>query len=200
MITPTNDATIETHIESIADALNQINDSLSSISTILSSTNIWDSLWFSAMIGAGAAIAVFSTEKYFSWKKRHNKDLLEYCKWLNEQWIFRAPDGLLDAARSTTYGHEERNTTTGERKVTPEKPLGEKMVIELRRDLKWWREPNYWLRRIFKKYEKELQKFDVLENEDKEEEKRLLASAAVYFEKIDRYAYKITGDNEDTAV
>ena len=61
-------------------------------------------------------------------------------------------------------------------------------------------QPNYRLRRIFKKYEKSLQAFDVLENENKDKEKLLLASAAVHFDKIDRYAFKITGDNEDTAI
>ena len=134
---PTNSLTIEAQLESIADALNQINDSLSAIYAISSNTNFWESQWFSAIIGAGAAISFFSTEKYFSWRKRHKKELLEYCKWLNEQWTFRAPDSLLDTARSTIYGYEERNIATGERKVVPEKTIGEKMVIELRRDLKW---------------------------------------------------------------
>lgn len=191
---------IEKQLESVVHSLNQINENLISISNFLTNTNFWDSSWFSAMIGAGTAIAVISIEKYFSLKNQYNEKLLSFCKWLNEQWTFRSPDSLLASARSTIYGHEEKNITTGEIKIIPEKSLGEKMVIELRRDLKWWREPGFKLKRLFKKYEKLLQKFDNLEDGNIGQEKELLNFASVVFNKIDDYAYKITGDTEHTAI
>lgn len=186
--------------DTIIVALNGINRNLTLIVEQLSNQSFLDSQWFAALIGAGSAIFIFSIEKAFSWRKREYEKLLDYCKWLNEQWIFRAPDALLHAARSTVYGYEERNSTTGEVKVCPEKPLGEKMVIELRRDLKWWRQPNKKLHRYFKKYEQALNMFGQLQKDDQEQEKLFVDQALVYFNKIDNYAYKVTGDNEHTAI
>lgn len=186
--------------DTIIAALNGINSNLAQIVENLSNKSFLDSQWFAALIGAGSAIIIFSIEKTISWRKRENEKLLDYCKWLNEQWVFRSPDSLLNSARSTVYGHEERNLTSGEVKVVPEKPLGEKIVIELRRDLKWWRQPNRKLHRYFKKYEKMLYKFDQLKDDDPEQEKVLIEQALGYYNKIDNYAYKITGDNEHTAI
>lgn len=186
--------------DSIIRALRGIENHFGLIANEITNRSFLDSQWFAALIGAGSAILIFSIEKFFSWRKKENEKLLDYCKWLNEQWTFRAPDALLDAARSTVYGHNERNLTTGEVKVVPEKPLGEKLVIELRRDLKWWRQPNRKLHRYFKKYEKSLYKFDELRDKDRDGEKILIDQARKYYEKIDNYAYKITGDNEHTAI
>ncbi|MCU7835297.1 MAG: hypothetical protein KZQ83_08580 [gamma proteobacterium symbiont of Taylorina sp.] len=187
-------------LDKIVDVLNGINSNLTTIANALNNDSFLDSKWFAALIGAGSAIIIFIIEKYFSWRKRENKKLLEFCKWLNEQWTFRSPDTLLGAAHSTIYGHEERTSNTEEVKVIPEKPLGEKMIIELRRDLKWWREPDRTLHRYFKKYEKLLSKFDQLQEADPALEKILIEQAMVYYDKIDIYAYKVTGDNEHTAI
>ncbi|MGZ8227639.1 MAG: hypothetical protein ACXWT3_13535 [Methylococcaceae bacterium] len=184
----------------IISVLNEINTNLSIIAQSLANDSFINSQWFSALIGAGSAIFIVIIEKYISWRKRENERLLDFCKWLNEQWPFRSPDTLLKAARSTVYGHEERNSKTGEVKVVPEKPLGEKMVIELRRDLKWWREPNRTLNKYFKKYEELLSKFDQLHEADSTLEKQLIDEAMKYYEKIDAYAFKVTGDNEHTAI
>jgi len=99
-----------------------------------------------------------------------------------------------------TYGHVEKNLNTGEERIFPEKPLGEKMVIELRRDLKWWREANRELTKMFREYEKRLKDFDALTDVDKEEEARLIERANKQYEKIDKYAFKVTGDNEYTYI
>ncbi|MFK5894346.1 MAG: hypothetical protein QM504_14080 [Pseudomonadota bacterium] len=66
--------------------------------------------------------------------------------------------------------------------------------------MKWWRQPNRKLHRYFKKYEHALYKFDKLQESDPEKEKLLIDQALVYYNKIDNYAYKITGDNEHTAI
>lgn len=187
-------------LDKTIDVLNDINSNLTTIANALNKDSFLDSQWFAAFIGAGSAIIIFLIEKYLSSRKREKEKLLEFCKWLNEQWTFRSPDTLLDAANSTTYGYEERNSNTEEVKVTPEKPLGEKMIIELRRDLKWWREPDRTLHRYFKKYEKLLSKFDLLQEAEPALEKTLIEQAMVYYEKIDAYAYKVTGDNEHTAI
>lgn len=183
---------------SIADSMHGINTSLALIAEGMNQPGILDSQWFSALIGAAAAILIFLAEKIFSWKKREAEKLLDYCKWLNEQWPFRSPDILLDDAQSTVYGHIVVNSSTGERKIAPEKPLGDKMVIALRRDLKWWRQPNRRLHTYFKEYENSLRKFNELQENQPEVEREFIKNSLDSYEKIDRYAFAVTGDNEHT--
>jgi len=189
-----------TPLEAIVYNIDKINENLSVIAEALYENNFWDSQWFAALIGDSAAVAVFSIEKLFLWRRRKSEKLVDLAKWLNVQWIFRSPGDLLKSARSSGYGYTKTEGKTGKKEVVLDKPLGEKMVITLRRDLKYWRYPGWRFRRLFRKYEKSLQAFDMLKDGDKEEQDRLLAQAKIYFEKIDNLAFKITGDNEWTAM
>lgn len=185
-------------IPSIMDSMHGINTSLALIADGMSQRSVFDSQWFSALTGAAAALFIFLAEKIFSWRIREAEKLLDYCKWLNEQWSFRSPDMLLDDARSTVYGHFVVNALTGEKRVVPEKLLGDKMIITLRRNLKWWRQPNRRLHTYFKEYENSLRKFNELQENQPEVEREFINKSLVSYEKIDRYAFAVTGDSEHT--
>jgi len=80
----------------------------------------------------------------------------------------------------------------------PEKPMTEKIVIELRRHAKYWRFPISLIRFHFWRYEEALRKMpnDISRVEMKTNEK--YKAAEVEFNKICRLAEKKTGDTQWT--
>lgn len=145
----------------------------------------WDTQWFSALIGAitgllgsGAVSAI----------RERNKRLFNYHQWFLGQGTFSSPDTLLKQAQITSYASAEPG----------DKPLGEKMVIELRSHTKYWYEPLSMIRFLLSRYEAALWKIKngrkgEVENtsEYKEAEKR--------FKAVEDFIYRKTGENEWTS-
>lgn len=169
------------------DLINSINTLSASIKHLdysmqtASSTHWWNTQWFSAVIGA---LTGFIGSSVYSSLKNRNKKLFDTYQWFLEQGTFSDPDGLLMKAIITQYQNED-------------KPLGEKMVIELRSHTKYWYEPYGMFRFLLSRYEKSVWKIKSGTRtgvKDQPEYKE----AVKRFEKVMNFVYKKTGENEWT--
>jgi len=185
-------------MNTISKQLALINNTLSDISKALSTQSFWNSQLFAAIIGASSAILVLLIQQFWVWYRNKKHKFNEVCNWIAGKYQFMTPDVLFEIASSTSYGSTVHNKTTREEKIIPEKPLGDKMVIELRSKVKYWRFPSFRLRRLFKKYEMSLNKFNDFDSIDGDDLNRLLSESRKYIEIIKNIAFRKTGENDYT--
>src|SRR4030043_1843147 len=138
--------------ESILKQMQEMNNNISELTNIIqTSQSFWNSQLFAAIIGASSAIMVLLIKQLWNWKQKRKDALEKIYKWIAEQNDFWNPRSLFDEASRTGYGCTTRDDVTGGTTNIPEKTLGEKMVIELRSHVKYWKYPSHWLRKLFKK-------------------------------------------------
>ncbi len=145
----------------------------------------WDTQWFSALIGATAALIGGGL---LSAIRDRNRRLFEYHQWLLTQGTFSSPDTLLKQAWITSYAGVQEE----------DKSVSEKMIIIFRSHIKYWYEPLSWIRFLLWRYEASLRKIKngkkgEVENtpEYKEAERR--------FKAVEDFIYRKTGENEWTS-
>ena len=138
--------------ESILQSMQSIDSTLKQIDANLATKSFFDSTLFAALIGAVGALLL--QEVYKAYKHRQ-KGITELYETITKNGWAYDPDSLMRTAKITIYGGTEVNQD-GEKNIIPEKPLGEKMIIELRRNFKYWTFPRCKTTRKLKKYEKKL--------------------------------------------
>lgn len=172
----------ETDIDNLAKQLQLLNNNMSILIETIGSQSFWNSQLFAAIIGASSAIAVLLIQQLWNLKNNRKNRMDKIYKWICAQYGFWAPRSLFENASNTSYSGTE-------------KPIGEKMVIDLRSHVKYWRYPNYRLRRYFKEYEHSLLSFNVCSDKNYE---KYFSNSELIFEKIKDIAFKKTGENEWT--
>ena len=173
--------------DSVLQQLHTINDTLSElVKAVQSSQSFWNSQLFAAILGASAAISVVMIQQLWNWRKNIKERLEKIYKWITEQNAFWSPQSLYNQASQTSYA------------CNPDKLLGEKMVIELRRHVKYWKYPDIRLRNLFKRYEKLLLQFNSCDCSKADSVSKYLAEADAVFTKITERVYKKTGENQWT--
>lgn len=177
----------------LPSSIEALSQSIQNLTVALHYQPFWNSNWFAALIGALSAIVV--TSVIDDVRKRRLK-LREFYAWIMEQGTFSSPSALLHVARITMYGHTF--TKNGVSTEVPEKPLGEKMVIELRKHTKYWLFPYSRIRLLFHSYERTLQKIPADESAKTVESNLIYKEAEEIFNKIMRLAERKTGDNQWT--
>jgi len=181
---------------STVSSLNLIAGNIKQLIAILQVTyqvHWWNTQWFSAVIAVIATLAVSSANNYHNNRKRR---LYEFYGWFMKQQVFINTESLLQMGRMTTYGGTL--TKDGITTQIPEKPIGEKMVIELRSKFKYWQLPIGSIRSLFKKYEKLIYKIPNSNLSEIKATKEYL-EAEETFSKIYDTAKRKTGENEWTA-
>jgi hypothetical protein len=173
--------------DNVLQQIHAINDTLSElVKAVQSSQSFWNSQLFAAILGASAAISVVMIQQLWNWRKNIIERLEKTYEWIAEQNGFWNPKALYNEASRTSYV------------CKPDKLLGEKMVIELRRRVKYWKYPDIRLRRLFKRYEKLLLQFNSCDCSKADNVSEHLAKANVVFTEITHRAYKRTGENQWT--
>jgi hypothetical protein len=171
-----------------AELINSINNLANSVQRLESSIRVtqtskwWDTQWFSALVGAIAGL--IGTFLYSSLKNR-SKKLSDSYQWFLEQGTFSDPSGLLMQANITVYGNED-------------KPLAEKMVIELRSHTKYWYNPYGTFRFLLRRYEKSIMRIKNGRTEEVKMQPEYL-EAEKRFKKVMDFLYRKTGENEWTS-
>ncbi len=167
-------------MDKVVAVLNQLNSTISQ-----GSSDWWDTQWFSAVIGATAAMLGSWVVSSF---KERNKRLWNYYQWLLHQLTFSSVDVLIKQAQMTSYSGEKSG----------DKTLAEKMVIEFRSHTKYWYEPMSRIRLLLRWYELALWNIKdgktnevILTKEYREAERR--------FKAAEDYLYKKTGESEWTS-
>lgn len=172
--------------EEVAKELHTIALNLEQIGVLLQRNvnNFWDTQWFAALIGAVGTLSVILLKEVLE-KRSHR--MSEIYDSLMEDKRVLTPDSLVDMATSTSYS-------------TPDKPTGEKTVIEFRSYCKYWRYPLSMIRYLLGKYEEVLWKLPNLPNGEREEVKNSdeYAKAEKLFGRISELIEKKTGENEWT--
>lgn len=185
-------------LEGIIKQLEVINENLSTLTKAVTSQSFWNSQVGAAIIGAAAAIFVILIQQFWNWRKKRKEKLDKIYEWIAEKYHFWTPRSLYDQASSTSYGGTSHDTLTGETKKIPEKSLGEKMVIELRSHVKYWRFPSYRLKSYFKKYEASLIRFNSLDQNGKDQLQEFFSISEEFLSKIKDMAFRESGENEYT--
>jgi len=175
-----------------------LNENLQNLTEALSHQSFWNSQLFAAILGASSAIIVLFVHLILKWRTKRNQRLEGIYNWMAEQIDFFDPKSLYKEASRTTYKSITKDKTGKVLNETPEKPIGDKMVIELRGHVKYWRFPSLKLRRLFKKYEESLLEFNNVNNGDPEKYKQKSYSSNKLFEKLKNLSFKKTGENEWT--
>ena len=111
-------------------------------------SSFWNTQWFSAVIGAVVALTITSARDYFSRRRKILED------WYSHIVDTRQPQHIFEMAFMTIYGG--KTTKDGEITVIPEKTLSEKILIEFRKNYKYWNLPFSKLRFLFWRYQKAL--------------------------------------------
>jgi hypothetical protein len=185
-------------LENILGQLHLINENLRALTTVIESQSFWNSQLFAAIIGASSAILVLVIQQIWNWQHKRWERLEKVYAWITEQYHFWGPRALFDEAASTAYGATVTDNVTGKTEQTPDKALGEKMVIGLRSHVKYWRYPSFRLRRLFKKYEEAIRKFNNCDHRNRNELNEYLSTAERIFQKLTTLAFKKTGENKWT--
>lgn len=153
----------------------------------------WNTQWFSslagAVVGAVAALSVGIARDYFS-LRRKNLD-----SWYSHIVGRQQPEHLLTTAGITSYGGTMKKD--GETTVTPEKSTSEKILIEFRKNYKYWNLPISNLRFLFWRYEKALYKLPNLNIKEVKKTAEYLKAESI-FARIIKLAEKKTGENQWT--
>ncbi len=176
------------------DLIDSLKSAAISLEKISSSTHYWwDTQWFSslagAVVGALAALTVGIARDYFS-LRRKNLD-----SWYSHIVKQQQPEHLFIMAGMTIYGG--KMTKDGETTVIPEKSSSEKILIEFRKNYKYWNLPMSNLRFLFWRYEKALRRLPNLNSRDIGKTPEYLRAKKI-FEKIIKLAERKTGENQWT--
>lgn len=171
-------------LENIARQLHLTNENLLALTKAVNAQSFWDSQLFAAILGASSAII---TQHALNWFHKRKERLDKIYSYIAQKYYHWSPETLLRDAFSTFYPGGD-------------KPLGEKMIIKLRGQVKYWTYPSFRLRRHFKKYEQALLEFNKYNGKvlDSDELKRYLLRADTIHEKLKDRAFKQTGENEWT--
>ena len=164
----------------------------------IASRSFWDSQLAAAIIGAGSAILIVIMQYLWKRHKQQKEELDKIYSWIVESYNFWTPDSLLTLASEISYGGTTTDNLSGEKRIIPEKPLGEKMVIELRKHVKYWQFPSWILKWYFKKYEKSLRLFNTVDPHSNDEFRSNLLFSESIMSKIKKIAFKRSGENEWT--
>jgi len=175
----------------LIDSLKSIAVSLERISS--STHQWWDTQWFytltGAVVGALVALTVGIARDYFSlWRK--NLD-----NWYSHIVKRQQPEHLFTMADMIIYGGTM--IRDGETTVIPEKSTSEKILIEFRKNYKYWNLPISSLRFLFWRYEKALHKLPNLSSKELKKTAEYLKAENI-FSKIIKLAEKKTGENQLT--
>lgn len=175
----------------LIDSLKSIAISLEKIGS--STHHWWDTQWFSslagAVVGALAALTVGIARDYFS-LRRKNLD-----SWYTHIVERQQPEHLFIMAGMTSYGG--KMTKDGETTVIPEKSSSEKILIEFRKNYKYWNLPMSKLRFLFWRYEKTLRSLPNLNSREIKKTSEYLKAEKI-FEKIIKLSERKTGENQWT--
>ncbi len=163
-------------IETLGETLRGLNVTLQTVSNVA----WWNTQWFSAFIGA---ITGFTGSLLVSKVKERNERLSSFYQWFLKQGSFSSPQGLYHGARVYSYG-------------TPDKPLGEKMAIELRKHTRYWYRPLGKLRFLLYRYEAAIRKIQNAEDIENQIEYK---KAGELFNRVENFVYKKTGENKWTS-
>jgi hypothetical protein len=179
----------------VADQLIAINHTLGQIQLALANPPFWQSNIFAAIIGFSGGLLVFGLDKTTRILATRKRELAETYQWLLGQLAFDTPAALLSNAKSTVYMH---TSTRGGRTIHhPEKSTSEKMLIALRRHIKYWTYPRFSkIKRLFKKYERVITKFPEWNNTEIQVH---IDRAQEAYDKIEQYLYDQTGENRFTS-
>jgi len=172
----------ESDIDSLSNQLRLLNKNLTDLIAAIGSQSFWDSQLFAAILGASSAIIVLIVQRLWNWHNLRKDKMDKIYKCIGEQNVFWSPRSLFKKASNTHYAGTE---------IT----IGKKMVIDLRSSVKYWRYPNYFIRKLFKKYEHSLMNFNNCK--DNNYEKYFVESESL-LEKIKEIAFKKTGENQWT--
>lgn len=185
--------------DEIVNQLIVLNSNLSEITELLKNKSFWDSQLFAAMLGASSAVFVVIFQIFLSWRKKRSKKLREIYQWAAEQIDFHTPNDLFKEANNTSYGPVTKNKDGKIIDRTPEKQVGEKMVLELKNRVKYWNFPHSKIRKLFIKYEKSLSQFDQVNDPiDKKGYEKYFKESEKIFQQIKKLSFKMTGENEWT--
>lgn len=183
-------------VENIIKEFSSITNNIEQIRIAMQETTIlhwWNTQWFSsltgAVVGAIAALTVGITRDYFS-LRRKNLD-----NWYSHIVERQQPKHLFETAFITQYGHKV--TQDGKTEVVPEKTFSEKVLIQFRRNYKYWNLPISRLRFLFWRYEKALSKLPHLNKQQLKESPEYLKAQQI-FAKIIKLAERKTGENQWT--
>lgn len=169
-------------VNSLADNIKHLDGTLQ----LSTQVHWWDTQWFSAVIGA--SMGFLGTQLYSVLRSRNTK-LFDTYQWFLEQGTFSDPDGLLKKAIITQYGDGAG---------VVDKPLGEKMAIELRSHTKYWYEPYGMFRFLLHQYEKSIWKIKDGRREEVKQQSEY-KEAQKRYKKVMDFVYKKTGENEWTS-
>jgi hypothetical protein len=178
--------------------LRLIGQKLSELVNIIQKRSFWDSPLCAALIGAAAAVSVFIGEKIWNlWLERAER-MKGIYRFIAGQSTFWSPRSLFSEASHTQYAGTSFNGITGKTEQRPEKPLGEKMIIELQRRSGYRSFIGLSLKRLFRQYEKSLLRFNNCRALKGEEPDKYMECSKPYFDRIVKLAYRKTGLNEWT--
>jgi len=170
------------HIGEISRQIYNINITLRHLTKVIDAQSFWNSQLFAAILGAFSAIVI---QQGLTWLHKRKESLDKTYRWVAEQHVFWSPDSLLNSAENTSYG-------------SPDKPLGEKMIIDLRSHVKYWRYPYSKIKKQFAKYEKSLHRFNDFGGTGMPTKEDCLKISNSYFESIKNISFKKSGENEWT--
>lgn len=162
----------------ISDQLTALNSNLTSL--IRDQNSLLNSPLLQTIAGGLAVLLATIAIDYFknrSWKI--NKFYDHHLSYL----IFYEPKAFYDEARITSYPEE-----------VGDKPMSEKMVIELRKKVKYWYLPRSRIKKLFSEYEAILKGFP----SEKNEEVAYLNKAKAHYSRIEAHFFAKTGENEWT--
>ncbi len=178
-----------TDFHSIATNIEQIRI----VAQEVSASHWWNTQWFSslasAVVGAIAALVIGISRDYFSSRQ---KILENWCLHIVKR---QQPKYLFEKAFITNYGHT--SIRYGETEVISEKPFSEKVLIEFRKNYKYWNLPFSHLRFLFWRYEKALYDLPSLSRPQLEESPQYLKAQRI-FAKMIKLAERKTGENQWT--
>lgn len=175
----------------IANELHTISQTLIELSNTIGKKSFWESNVFSAIIGAASAIIITAVISINHWLKNKRRVELKETIWFAENYVFYKPIDLWKKASHTAYGGKLHDGFTGETESIPDKTINEKIVLELRRKIKWWKLKTPWLRRMFSKLQKELELVDLKAAKSPQEIIQALQRATDIYELAKSKAYKI---------
>lgn len=180
----------------ISNDLDKINNSL-----ILIGNNIQEyqfqltnQPWFQFIIGS--VVTLFATTMY-EYASSRRKRLKEIYDFFVVQHAFYEPIDLFKKGRMTSYASTTHKD--GQTIKNPEKPMGEKMLIEFREHIKWWRYPKGRLWYLLRKYDHAISNIPDISDEKTIKETKEYKKAQKVFDKLRDHIYRATGENQWTA-
>jgi hypothetical protein len=188
----------DSSLENISKQLQLINENLAALIKVMESQSFLNSQLFAAIIGASAAILVLIMKEIWDWRRKRSERLKKTYSWITQNHVWINPRSLFEKASSTGYGYTKTDSVTGETTQIKDKPLGEKMSIELRRMVKYRDFNSILLRRLFAKYNRSLLTFNGYDGKTEDQRNNFLNNSERIFEKIKRRAFRRIGEDEFT--